>query len=80
MYGEAEYRFPISPCTGILGGVLFANLTTANNPKQSLSLFESVKPGYGLELRVMIDKKSRTNLVVDFAFGERSSGFYLVVS
>jgi len=28
----------------------------------------------------MIDKKSRTNLAVDFAFGEKSSGFYLAVS
>jgi outer membrane protein assembly factor BamA len=80
MYGEAEYRFPISPCTGVLGGVLFANLTTTNNPKQSLSLFESIKPGYGLGLRIMVDKKSRTNLAVDFAFGEKSSGFYLAAS
>ena len=80
VYGEAEYRFPISPCTGVLGGVIFGNLTTANNPKQSLSLFESIKPGYGFGLRVMVDKKSRTNLAVDFAFGEKSSGFYLAAS
>jgi outer membrane protein assembly factor BamA len=80
VYGEAEYRFPISPCTGVLGGVLFANATTATNPFQSLTLFESVKYGYGLGLRVMVDKKSRTNLAVDVAFGERSGGFYLAAS
>ena len=62
VYGEAEYRFPISACGGIWGGVLFVNATTANNPKQSLDLFESVKPGYGVGLRIMVDKKTRTNL------------------
>jgi outer membrane protein assembly factor BamA len=80
LYGEAEYRFPISKCGGILGGVLFLNATTANNPIQSLKLFESVKPGYGLGLRVMVDKKTRTNLAIDFGFGDKSSGFYLAAS
>lgn len=79
-YGETEYRFPISQCSGILGGVLFANISTATNPNQSLTLFESVKPGYGMGLRIMVDKKSRTNLVVDFGFGDKSSGFYLAAS
>ena len=30
VYGEAEYRFPISSCGGLWGGVLFVNATTAN--------------------------------------------------
>jgi outer membrane protein assembly factor BamA len=80
VYGEAEYRFPISKCGGILGGVLFVNGTTADNPGQSLKLFESIKPGYGAGLRVMVDKRSRTNLAVDIAFGQKSSGFYLAAS
>jgi hypothetical protein len=80
VYGEAEYRFPISPCGGILGGVVFVNGTTATNPRQSLSLFESVKPGYGIGLRIMVDKKTRSNLAIDWGFGSRSSGFYLAVS
>ena len=80
VYGEAEYRFPISDCGGIWGGVLFLNATTASNPKQSLQLFEAVKPGYGLGLRVMVDKKTRTNLAIDVGFGDRSSGFYLAAS
>jgi hypothetical protein len=79
-YGEAEYRFPISKCGGIWSGVAFVNATTANNPAQQLSLFESVKPGYGLGLRIMLDKSTRTNLVLDYGFGEKSSGFYLAVS
>jgi hypothetical protein len=80
VYGEAEYRFPISNYGGIWGGVVYLNATTANNQVQSLALFESVKPGYGLGLRLMIDKRSRTNLALDYAFGDRSSGFYLGVS
>jgi outer membrane protein assembly factor BamA len=79
VYGEAEYRFPISPCGGLWGGVLFVNATTANNPVEPLYLFDSVKPGYGFGARLMLDKKSRTNLALDFGFGEKSYGFYLAV-
>jgi outer membrane protein assembly factor BamA len=80
VYGESEYRFPISPCTGVLGGVLFVNATTASNPQETVKLFESIQPGYGLGLRIMVDKKTRTNLAVDIAFGNKSSGFYLAAS
>lgn len=79
-YGEAEYRFPISKCGGLWSGVAFVNATTANNPTQDLKLFESIKPGYGFGLRLMLDKATRTNLALDFGFGEKSSGFYLAVS
>ncbi len=80
VYGEAEYRFPLSSCGGLWGGVLFVNATTASNPFQSLSIFESVKPGYGLGLRLMVDKATRTNLAIDFGFGDKSSGFYLAAT
>lgn len=80
LYGEAEYRFPISNCGGILGGVVFVNATTASSPIQGPKLFESVKPGYGLGLRIMVDKKTRTNLAIDIGFGDKSSGFYLAAS
>lgn len=80
VYGEVEYRFPISKCGGLLGGVIFANATSANNSFLSLSLFESVKPSFGFGLRVKLDKYSRTNLAVDLGFGQQSMGFYLAVS
>lgn len=80
VYGEAEYRFPISACGGVLGGVLFLNATTATNTAQNLTLFESIKPGYGVGLRVMVDKQSRTNLAIDIGMGDKSSGFYLAAS
>jgi hypothetical protein len=80
VYGETEYRFPISRCGGILGGVVFVNATTADNPVQSLKLFESIKPGFGAGLRIMADKHARTNLCIDIGFGENSFGFYLAAS
>jgi hypothetical protein len=80
IYGETEYRFPLSKPGGVLGGVIFANATTADNPLQGLKLFGSVRPGYGLGLRIMADKRSRTNLAVDYGRGYRSSGFYFAAS
>jgi len=80
VYGEVEYRFPISPCGGVLGGVLFANATSANNPEKSLNLFESIKPSVGFGLRVKADKYTRTNFAIDFGFGHQSFGFYLAAS
>jgi hypothetical protein len=80
VYAESEYRFPISGCGGLWSGVLFLNGTTASGAKNSPKLFESIKPGYGLGLRLMLDKKSRSNLAMDYGWGARSSGFYLAVS
>ena len=80
VYGEAEYRFPFSKPGGILGGVVFVNATTTDNEAQDLKLFESVRPGYGIGLRIMADKRTRTNLAIDYGFGHRSSGFYLAAS
>ncbi len=79
-YGEAEYRFPISKCGGVWSGVAFLNATSANNPMSKESIFETVQPGYGLGLRIMLDKSTRTNLTLDYGFGKKSSGFYLAVS
>jgi hypothetical protein len=76
VYGEAEYRFPISPCGGIFGGVLFANVTSASTPTEKEKLFTYYAPGYGFGLRMMVDKRSRTNLQIDFGFGKKSSGIY----
>jgi outer membrane protein assembly factor BamA len=80
VYGETEYRFPISACGGVLGGVLFLNATTASAAPQSVQLFEYIQPGYGFGLRVMVDKRSRTNLAIDIGFGDKSVGFYLAAS
>jgi outer membrane protein assembly factor BamA len=80
VYGETEYRFPLSKPGGVLGGVIFANATTADNSNQGLKLFDSVRPGYGFGLRIMADKRSRTNLAIDYGRGYQSSGFYFAAS
>jgi outer membrane protein assembly factor BamA len=80
VYTEAEYRFPLSSCGGIFGGVLFANVTSTTNPNLNEKLFTYLAPGYGFGLRMMVDKKSRTNLQVDFGFGKKSSGVYFGAS
>ena len=79
LYGEAEYRFPLSK-TGLLGGVLFINAATTDDPLGYVKLFEAIKPGYGLGLRIKADKRSRTNLSIDIGLGNRSAGFYLAAS
>jgi len=76
VYGEVEYRFPIWPCSNIIGGVLFVNAVTTSNADRNVSLFEYVRPGIGIGLRVMVNKYFRTNINLDYAIGRKSSGFY----
>ncbi len=76
VYAEMEYRFPISQCSKILGGVLFVNATTASNNSNNVPLFEYVRPGVGFGLRLMINKYFRTNITFDIGLGYRSKGFY----
>ena len=69
LYGESEYRFPISKYTGILGGVVFVNATTASSDDDTRELFEYVDPAVGFGLRVMFNRKTLSNLGVDVGFG-----------
>lgn len=80
LYAESEYRFPISSCGSLFGGVLFVNVTTANDPGNSVRLLDYLQTGYGFGLRLMVDKRSRTNLQLDFGFGNRAGGVYLGAS
>lgn len=78
VYSELEYRFPISRCTGVLGGVVFVNgITTSNRePGAQVRVFDYIKAGYGFGLRIAADKLSRTNIAIDVGFGEKSMGIY----
>lgn len=53
---------------------------TTDRPDKTVKLFDYIGPGYGMGLRVVVDKSSRTNLQVDIGFGKHSSGFYLGVT
>jgi outer membrane protein assembly factor BamA len=81
VYGETEYRFPISRYTRILSGVVFFNATTCDNDDHSIKLFEYIAPAAGAGLRVMINKKSLSNLAIDMAFGLNGSrGLFLNIN
>ena len=73
VYMESEYRFPISK-SGLFGGVLFLNATTANNKESEQQLFDAIAPGYGLGLRLKMSKQTRTNIGMDIGFGRFGSG------
>jgi hypothetical protein len=70
LYGESEYRFPISRYTGILAGVVFANVTTASSDDDTRKLFEYFDPAVGAGIRVMFNRKTLSNLAVDVGFGK----------
>ncbi len=75
MYAESEYRLPISK-DGLFGAVAFVNVTTASNPTTNQPLFDMLAPGYGIGLRINMNKKDRTNICVDYGRGLSSSGIY----
>ena len=76
VYFESEYRFPIS-CNQLISGTVFANFTTATDKDRGIRLFEYVQPAVGVGLRILIDKATRTNLVLNYAWGRHSKAFYL---
>ncbi len=75
VYGESEFRMPISR-NGLFGAVAFINATTASNPTTGQTLFNSLAPGYGLGLRIKMNMKDRTNICIDYGRGKGSHGVY----
>jgi hypothetical protein len=76
VYGEMEYRFPISPHSHILGGVLFTNVSTVSNRDMNIPLFGYFQPAAGAGIRIMVGKNDRTNIAIDFGIGNMSNGLY----
>ena len=76
VYFETEYRFPIS-CNQLISGTVFANLTTASDKDREIRLFQYIQPAVGVGMRILIDKATRTNLVMNYAWGRHSDAFYL---
>jgi hypothetical protein len=77
VYGEIEYRFPISPHTHILGGAVFTNVCSVSNRDMNIPLLGYFQPAAGLGLRIMVGKHDRTNIAIDFGVGNVSSGLYV---
>jgi hypothetical protein len=79
LYGEVEYRGTLSP-NGLIGMVAFVNTTTVSNTEAHLNLGDSFATAEGLGLRVLLNKRSRTNLCADYGWGTQSArGFYLSI-
>jgi outer membrane protein assembly factor BamA len=65
-YIESEYRFTLTR-NGLLGGVVFGN---AESVLQSISdNVKTVIPGGGFGLRIKMNKRSNTNIAIDYGFG-----------
>ena len=79
VYGEAEYRGPLMS-NGLLGMVAFATMTTVSNSQTGEALFDSLAPTVGGGLRLLLSKRSRTNLCFDLAWGkDGAKGVYLAI-
>jgi outer membrane protein assembly factor BamA len=72
---EAEYRFAISR-NGLFGGVVFADAESFSDVQTGK--YEVISPGAGLGIRIMLNRFSRTNIALDYAWGTQgSSGFFV---
>ena len=72
---ETEYRFPIL-CSELISGTIFSNLVTVSD-KGRLPLFHTIQPAVGVGIRILLDKGTKTNIVLNYAVGHKSTGFYL---
>ncbi len=70
-YLESEYRFPITD-NKLLSGVAFVNIQTVSDGLNN-RFFSAYEPGAGAGLRILFNKKTRTNLCIDYAFGKYGS-------
>jgi hypothetical protein len=70
VYAEAEYRFKILR-NGLIGGVLFTNAQTVTDwPSGN---FNGIAGGLGTGVRLKFNKYSRTNVCIDYAWGQGGS-------
>ncbi len=67
IYFETEYRKDITN-NGLLGFVLFANVNSASQP--NTRTFEYFNPAGGGGLRIKFNKKSDTNICLDYGFSK----------
>ncbi len=75
LYFETEYRFNLMR-NGLLGAVVFSNVSAFPDHKTNLNM--RLLPALGTGLRIKINRDSRTNFAFDFAHGiEDNWGFWL---
>ncbi len=75
LYLEGEYRVTLSR-NGFWGAAGFVNLVSTIDP--ATGGFDRVNPGVGLGLRIKLNKRSTTNITLDYAVGaEGANGLFL---
>lgn len=70
VYGETEYRMALT-ADGLVGAVAFFNAESLSAAPGTR--LQSVQPGFGAGLRVKLNKKSNTNVSIDYGFGNQGS-------
>lgn len=70
LFAETEYRFGITE-NGFLGAVIFANVQSVS--EQAGKSIQGLKTGYGGGIRIKLNKHSRTNIALDYGFGQGGS-------
>ena len=74
LYGEAEYRRDITP-DGLLGFVVFANANAVTQPVTEQMSYIHAAGGIGL--RIKFNKRSGTNVAIDYGMSGHYRGLYL---
>lgn len=77
LYFEGEYRTDISR-NGFLGAVFFANVSSVS--KLNTYYFSQWNPGVGTGLRIKWNKRSNTNVGLDFGISKNDYSFRLGLS
>jgi hypothetical protein len=72
VYGEAEFRWTVTR-NGLFGMVAFLNTETLGSKETDEKLFDSFATGAGFGFRLMLNKRSQTNLCLDIGWGKGGS-------
>jgi hypothetical protein len=72
LYAEGEYRWTVTK-NGLFGMVAFLNTETLGNEQTGEKVFDSFATGAGIGFRLMLNKRSRTNLCLDVGWGRQGS-------
>ncbi len=76
LYFETEYRRDIT-ANGLFGFVVFANVNSVT--EQNTRRFAYLHPAAGAGLRIKFNKKSATNVGIDFGFSKGYNGVYFTL-
>lgn len=78
VYLESEYRMVLT-ANGLLGAVVFVNAESLSGAPGTR--LQSIQPGWGGGLRIKLNKKSQTNLDLDYGFGAQgSNGIFINIA